>query len=127
MQGTSFKLAALAALHLLSPAIISYLSSFFLTTIGCIIPYCSIESFRSSRESFPNSCLGWLSLGFIKDISISNIESLFASSLNKSASGSSGISADNPFPRPLFLKPSNIPPLVNIKTPPITHYKLLLL
>ena len=53
----------LAALNLLSPAIISYLfESIFLTVIGCIKPNSFIEIANSEISSTLNFFLGWFGL-----------------------------------------------------------------
>ena len=63
IAGTCVSPAMVAALHRLSPAIISYPEDEFRTTIGCINPAVLIESASDRSESSSNTCLGCRGLG----------------------------------------------------------------
>ena len=73
IQGSSFIPINLAALHLLSPATISYPFLAFLRTIGCISPCSSIDEASSCSFSSSKVFLGCPEFGFILFISIYSI------------------------------------------------------
>ena len=70
IAGTFFNPAKHEALYLLSPAIISYLSPIFLSTIGWITPYLIIELASSFNSFSSKASLGWNLLGIISSIGI---------------------------------------------------------
>ena len=121
MQGTSLSSALTEALHLLSPATISYPLPFFLTIRGWIMPFSLMEAANSAIFSSSKTFLGWFALGLTSWMLIywtvsagSAFSALFFAGLAAVSKGFTSLvtgtesakSASRPLPRPPFLVPA---------------------